>query len=126
MSKQCSCGKQIDFVTVGSKTVPVDTTAPVYAVTLTADGELEGQHVNGGRAEPNLFVPVYRVGHFSTCPDAGAYSQSKSARLEVLVELVGSVNDLLGVQGDDPNRATVMRDAVTRMRAAREALGGVT
>ncbi len=120
MSKTCSCGKTIEFVTVGSKTVPVDSSAPVYAVKLTADGELEGEHVNKGKAEPNLFVPVYRVGHFSTCPDAGAYSASKSDRLEVLVDILEAVDIVLEKQGAaDPREMT---KALLLLTMAREQL----
>ncbi len=90
--KTCSCGAEIEFVKVGSKTIPCDPAAPVYMVSLesASDGGLVGDRAP---SEPG-WVPggCYWVSHFKTCPHASEFSAQKGKRAQQWVDLLNAVN----------------------------------
>lgn len=127
MSKKCSCGATIEFVKVGSKSIPCDPKAPIYMVQRAADGSgLIGQRAMVPGDDPLFLIPTPWVSHFNTCPDAGAYSQAKSARLEQLVQLMSAVDLMIEVvdqalAGEAPN-AFPLRATVRELRTRRDNL----
>jgi hypothetical protein len=129
MSKKCTCGKMIEFVKVGDKTIPCDPSAPIYEIT---PGKVEGTFVGERTAEQlpgmfDLFASEYWVSHFNTCPDAGAYSQAKGERLEQLARLLSAVDSVLGAETDGQELAAdealaKLFESLTVLRLARELL----
>lgn len=55
-----------------------------------------------------------------TCPDAGAYSQAKNARLELLVELFEAVDLVIAYVHNPYTAPEIQSQAIARLRLARE------
>ncbi len=123
MSKVCSCGATIEFVKVGRKKIPCDPSAAVYRVSRSVDGsdDLVGERQTTLQEVP-MIGRVFWVTHFATCPDAGAYSQAKSDRLEVLVNIIEAVDIVLATLRIGESMPREMNKAMLLLTMARERL----
>lgn len=73
-----NCGKSIQYVSIGGKSVPVDINVRVIKVDMDAHGAFIGEDVN---RDVNA-GPVFGISHFLTCKDANMFSRSKTAPAE--------------------------------------------
>jgi hypothetical protein len=90
--KRCSCGKKIVFGDrEGQKAVPLDASAPVFAVEMVSDGRLSAtrapHHIVPGQ-------PAYLVSHFATCARAGEFSSAKNERQQAIEELIAAAGEI--------------------------------